>query len=192
MGSYKYINETFQKEYKERSQLLKDRISAWSKESPVLRIERPTNLARARELGYKSKQGVVMARVRVAGGLRRRRAVAGGRKPSRSGQFFSYDKSLQSIAEERAARKFLNCEVLNSYYVAQGNNYKFFEVILLDRNGPSIKSDSVYSGVVGMHGRAYRGLTSSGRKHRGMLRKGFGTEKNRPSVRSGKRGLQNV
>ena len=192
MGSYKYINETFQNEYKERSQLLKNRISAWSVEPSVFRIERPTNIARARELGYKSKQGVVMARVRVLGGLRRRRAIAGGRKPSRSGQFFSYDKSLQSIAEERAARKFSNCEVLNSYYVAQGNNYKFFEVILLDRSSPSIKSDSAYASVIAKHGRAYRGLTSSGRKHRGLLRKGFGTEKNRPSVRSGRRGLQNV
>lgn len=192
MGAYRYINETFQKEYKERSQLLKSRITAWAKESPVLRIEKPTNLARARELGYKSKQGVVMARVRVLGGLRHRRAVAGGRKPSRSGQFFSYDKSLQSVAEERAARKFSNCEVLNSYYVAQGNNYKFFEVILLDRSSPSVANDSSYGSVVAKRGRAYRGLTSSGRKHRGLLRKGFGMEKNRPSVRSGKRGLQNV
>ncbi len=192
MGAYRYINETFQREYKERSQLLKNRISAWAKEPPVLRIEKPTNLARARELGYKSKQGVVVARVRVLGGLRRRRAVAGGRKPSRSGQFFSYDKSLQSVAEERAARRFSNCEVLNSYYVAQGNSYKFFEVILLDRNSAAIAGDSLYASVAAKRGRAYRGLTSSGRKHRGLLKKGFGTEKNRPSVRSGRRGLQNM
>ncbi len=190
MGLYKYMTETFQNGYKERSPQLRSRISEWSKGPTVVRVEKPTNIARARELGYKDKQGVIVARVKVRGGLRRRRTVAGGRKPSKSGQFFAYAKSLQSIAEERAARKFSNCEVLNSYYVGEGNNYKFFEVILLDRDHPSIKNDKIYSKIVAQHGRAFRGLTSAGKKHRGLLQKGFGTEKNRPSVRSGKRVLK--
>ena len=69
MNAYKHMLESFQNEYKTRDQALKNRIMTWRKESPVEKVERPTNIARARELGYKAKQGIVMARVRVGRGL---------------------------------------------------------------------------------------------------------------------------
>lgn len=184
MGAYKHISTTFQNEYKERNTLLRVKIAQWTSESAVERLQRPTNIARARKLGYKAKQGVVVVRVKVKGGLRKRQKPAGGRKPSKSGRFFSFEKSLQSVAEERAAKKFTNCEVLNSYYVGEGNNLKFFEVIMLDRTSPSIINDKEYAYLLNQNNRAARGLTSSGRKHRGLLHKGFGTERVRPSTRS--------
>ncbi len=190
MGAYKYITKTFQNEYKERSDLLREKIALWRRESPVTRIERPTNVARARELGYKAKQGVVVVRVRVRRGLRKREKPAGGRKPSNNGRFFAYTKSLQSMAEERAASRFTNCEVLNSYFVGEDGKYKFFEAILLDREHGSIKNDPIYSGVTNNKRRVFRGLTSSGKKHRGLLHGGFGTNKNRPSIRSKRRGIR--
>ena len=61
MGMYKYIKETFEKEYHERSMILRRRITEWRKQGTVARIERPTNLARARSLGYKAKQGIAVA-----------------------------------------------------------------------------------------------------------------------------------
>ena len=49
MGAYKQISETFQEEYKERGAGLKSRLVAWRAEPPIVRVRRPTNLARARE-----------------------------------------------------------------------------------------------------------------------------------------------
>lgn len=185
MNAYKHMLESFQDEYKTRDQLLKNRIMAWRKESPVARVEKPTNIARARELGYKAKQGIVMARVRVGRGLSKRRKIKAGRKPSKSGMFYAYRKSLQAMAEERAAAKFANCEVLNSYYVGQDGEYKFFEVILVDASHPAILNDPVYAKMVAQRGRSFRGMTSAGKKHRGLLHKGFGTTQGRPSVGQG-------
>ena len=108
MNAYKYINKSFQSDYSARSQLLKQRIVAWRKESPVQRVEKPTNVARARSLGYKDKQGVVIARVRVDRGLSKRRKIQAGRKPSKSGRFYAFRKSLQARAEERASNRFSN------------------------------------------------------------------------------------
>ncbi len=185
MNAYRYINRSFQGAYNTRSQQLKLRIVAWRRESPVQRVEKPTNVARARELGYKAKQGVVIARVRIDRGLSKRRKIQAGRKPSKSGRFYAFRKSLQARAEERASNKFTNCEVLNSYFVGEDGNYKFFEVILLDRTHPSVANDPIYAKVIAQHGRATRGLTSSGKKFRGLIKKGFGTSRNRPSVTQG-------
>lgn len=107
----------------------------------------------------------------------KRKAYGGGRKPSKSGRYFTNAKSLQSIAEERASRKYSNFEVLNSYFVGAAGATKYYEVLLLDRNSEPLKSDRHYAGVVKKPGRAFRGNTSSGRKHRGIERKRFGSHK---------------
>ncbi len=183
MSMYKQMKESFQNGYKERSDLYKSRIVAWKDAPPVSRIDKPTNIARARELGYRAKDGIILARVRVKGGTKKRDAFGGGRKPSKSGRFFAPGKSTQSIAEERAARRFSNCEVLSSYFVGSAGSDRFFEIIMVDRNSPSIASDRHYNAVITQHGRAYRGITYSGRSHRGIAMKGYGTIKRRPSKR---------
>ncbi|MCL4411325.1 50S ribosomal protein L15e [Candidatus Marsarchaeota archaeon] len=170
MGFYKESKKAFATEYKERSQTYRDRLAAWGKESAVSMAIRPTNLARARELGYKAKQGVHIARVSIRKGRRMRPAVGGGRKPSKSGRFFSRTKSLQTIAEERAAVRFANMEVLNSYFVGETGERRFYEVILLDRASQVVMADPFYSSVVSRRCRAQRGLTRSGRKSRGPPR----------------------
>ena len=184
MGMYKQMKSSFTQGYRERSQLYKDRLTAWRADPPVKRTEGPTNIARARELGYKAKEGVIMARVRVKGGKKKRNTPGGGRKPSKAGRFFSPSKSIQSIAEERAARRFTNTEVLNSYFVGQAGSDWFYEVILLDRSSPSMQADYNYKGMLAQRGRAYRGMTHSGRKHRGIALSGYGTIKRRPSKRA--------
>ncbi len=188
MTFYREMKSTFIQQYKQRSPEYKARITKWSAEPPIVRIEGPTNIARARELGYKAKQGVVVARVSVRGGKKKRPANSGGRKPSKAGRFFSRQKSAQAIAEERAGRKFTNCEVLNSYFVGEAGVLKFFEVILLERANSVILSDPQYAQVVAQRNRATRGLTSIGKKHRGIGQRGYGTTKLRPSVRSNIRG----
>jgi len=190
MNAYKYISSSFQEEYKARSRAMKDRIVQWRNEPSIVALEKPTNIARARKLGYKAKQGITVARVRVERGLSKRPKPRRGRAPSKSGRFFAYRKSLQARAEDRVARKFSNCEVLNSYYVGSDGTNKFFEVILIDRSHPAIFGDKMYAEMAEQKGRAYRGLTSAGKKHRGIIRKGFGTNKNRPSVRRRQRAIK--
>ncbi len=187
MNMYNSMKDAFQQGYKERSQLYKERLAQWNKEPSVFKVERPTNIARARELGYKAKQGIVIARVRVGKGKSKRPGKRLHRKPTKIGKFYSYNKSLQAVAEERAARRFTNCEVLNSYFVGDTGQRKFFEVILLDRSIPSITKDPQYANIVAQRNRAYRGLTMAGRRHRGISRKVAGTNKNRPSRRQSTR-----
>lgn len=184
MGAYGYIKQAFESEYAARSPEYRNRLFAWRRQNPIERVEKPTNVARARELGYKAKQGVVVVRARVPRGRRKRPRPDLGRKPSKYGMFFSPKKSLQVIAEERAARHYPNCEVLNSYWVGEDGSSKYFEVILVDRSSASVLSSDELRRMAAQRGRAQRGLTSAGKKARGLDHKGFGAEKLRPSIRS--------
>jgi large subunit ribosomal protein L15e len=155
----------------EHNKLMKVRLIEWRKDETVTRIEKPTRLLRARSLGYKAKQGFVVARVRVAkGGLNKERPNK-GRRPKRMGVYgYSPGKSHKWIAEERAARKFPNLEVLGSYYVAEDGQHKYYEVIMVDPFHPSIKSSEQLKWLDSPTNRrrVFRGLTSSGKKGRGL------------------------
>jgi len=188
--AYKYIAEAWVKPEKSFvEELMRQRLIEWRRQSAVTRIEKPTRLDRARKLGYKAKQGFVMARVRVRrGGLRKQRPKA-GRRPKRMGvKKFKPAKSLRLIAEERAARKFPNLEVLNSYWVGEDGRSKWFEIIMVDPNSPGIKVDKDINWICQKqhYRRVFRGLTSAGKKVRSLRRKGRGAEKFRPSKKSGK------
>ncbi len=167
--------------------LRQDRLSAWRREMTVQKIDRPTRLDRARALGYKAKQGITVARVKVRRGGRRKSRYERNRKTSKMGtNMMTMAKSIQRIAEERAGRRFINMEVLNSYWVGEDGKHKWYEVILVDPNHPAIKADKDLNWIAdGAHrGRAARGRTSAGRKGRGLRHKGFGTEKTRPGIRA--------
>ncbi len=168
LGAYKNIRQTVREEFKARGETYKNHIIEWNALPTVTRIQRPTNLYKAKTLGYKAKDGVVLARVRIKKGRRKRARPDGGRKPAKSGSFFSRGKSLRAIAEEKAARKFLNCEVLNSYYAGETGDRRYYEIILLDRNSPRINSDKFFSKIIRQKGRAQRGLSIAGRKYRGL------------------------
>lgn len=185
---YGYIRDAWNSPSKSYvGRLRAQRMIAWRREMSVQRIERPTRLDRARALGYKAKQGVVLVRVRVRrGAMRKSRYERGRRTKHMAMHRQNPGKSLQRIAEERASRRFRNMEVLNSYWVGQDGRHKWFEVILVDPHHPAIKSDRDLGWICGgsHRGRAERGKTSAGKKGRGLLRKGFGTEKTRPSIRA--------
>ncbi len=166
MGAYKYITDAFQKEYKERSEAYRQRVISWREKPAIEKVERPTNLTRARRLGYKAKQGYVIVRVRVDKGRRTRRKPMGGRKPKSNYRFVQPGRSHQVIAEQRANRKYRNLEVLNSYWVGEDGNYKYFEIILADPTKPSVNISSVIR-----QGKSFRGLTSAGQKGRGTKKK---------------------
>ena len=163
--------------------LWKERLIQWRKDPATLRLERPTRLDRAHALGYKAKNGILVVRQRVLrGGHVRTRP--GGRKAKRMSVKRILHKGYQQIAEERAAKSFKNCEVLNSYWVAQDGQHYWFEIILVDRAHPEVIADKNLSWVKTTRGRIYRGLTSSAKGTRGLSRKGKGAEHIRPSRRA--------
>ncbi|MFH1773601.1 MAG: 50S ribosomal protein L15e [Methanobacteriota archaeon] len=188
MVMYDYISEAWNKPKDSYvRQLLRERLPEWGKGLSVVRVENPTRLDRARILGYKAKQGVIVVRSRVRRGGRRKVRPNAGRAPSKLGvKKYTPKKSIRWIAEERAQRKYPNLEVLNSYWVGEDGRYKYYEVILVDPSHPAIKSDKDLKWICEKQhrGRVFRGLTSAGKTSRGLRRKGKGAEKIRPSIRA--------
>lgn len=152
----------------ENKEAHKSRLIKWRREAVVTRLEGPTRLQRARSLGYKAKQGYIVVRTRIRKGGRMRPKIWKGRKPSKAGRFFTTHQSLQAIAEKRVARKFPNLEVLNSFYVGEDGVQKFYEVILVDPHHPVIANDRKISWITSQRKRVFRGLTSAGKKSRGL------------------------
>ena len=182
MNLYSHVRNLWKKPKTSMGALVQKRLIEWREGNAVVRIERPTRIDRARGLGYKAKQGYVIVRVRVKKGKRQRPLIKKGRRSKHKRRKKIVGKSYQWIAEERANRKYPNCEVLNSYHIGQDGRYKFYEVILLDRELVSKYEPTRW--VKENKGRVYRGLTSAARKSRGLRHKGKGTEKIRPSLRA--------
>ncbi len=186
MGYYKYLKKLW-KNPKENLGRGKWRnfLVELRNQPMIFRVEHPTRIDRARSLGYKAKQGFIVARSRVAKGERRRPKITGGRRAKRYAHFANPRKDAQVRAEEHVARMYPNCEVLNSYWLAEDGNYKWYEVILVDTSHPAIKKDKDISWLTKpkSKGRVFRGLTSAGRKSRGLRKRGKRAVKFRPSKR---------
>ena len=172
--AYKYIAEAWAKPGKSYVKaMLRQRLIAWRKQPVITRVDKPTRLDRARNLGFKAKQGFVLVRVRVRrGGLRKQRPKAGRRPKSMGVSKFKPAKSLRLMAEEKVAKKFPNLRTLNSYWVGEDGQAKWFEVIMVDPNHPVIKADERVNWICNQRheGRVHRGLTSAGKKMRSLKR----------------------
>ncbi|MBW9140565.1 MAG: 50S ribosomal protein L15e [Candidatus Aramenus sp.] len=169
---YSYISQLWQSDEWKKT-VVRKRMIEWRREGSIVRIEKPTRLDRAREIGYKAKQGFVVVRVRVSRGGMDKPRPNSGRRPKRMGVYgYSPAKGYRWIAEEKAARKFPNLEVLGSYYVGEDGLYKYYEVILVDPNHPVIKADKDLKWLQdpANRRRVFRGLTSAGKKARGLLK----------------------
>lgn len=184
MGYIKYFKNFWKSDDKEVSALQKERLIQWRKEHATIRVQRPTRIDRARSLGYKAKKGFFVVRQRVIRGGKQRPDIKGGRRSAHSGQKKYNSKNYQTICEERVARKYPNCEVLNSYFVGKDGKFVWYEVIILERDNPSVYMNKQTSWARDTKNKVFRGLTSSSRKSRGLNKKGFGSEKTRPSKKS--------
>lgn len=187
-SAYKFMAETWKNSpVGALKELMWQRLIQWRREPVFVRIKRPTRLDRARRLGYKAKQGIIIVRVRVRRGGRRKQRPKRGRRPKRMGvRKYTPKKGIRWIGEERVQRKFPNLEVLNSYPVGRDGRWKWYEVILVDPHHPVIKADPHLNWICDptQKKRVHRGLSGAGKKGRGLYRKGRGAEKLRPSVRS--------
>jgi large subunit ribosomal protein L15e len=187
-GMYSHIRQAWKKpDNSYVKELNWNRMIEWRKERSFVRVEHPTRLDRARELGYRAKQGYVVVRARVRRGGLRKPTIKGGRRAKRKGMTkITMAKSIQRIAEERTSRHYPNLEVLNSYWVGEDGRHKYYEVILVDPHHPVIKADDKINWICEPQHRrrVQRGLTSAGKRGRAMHKKGKGVEKARPSRRA--------
>ena len=178
MGAYKYVEEMWRKKQSDVMRFLL-RVRAWEyrQGQKVNKVHKPTRTDKAHKLGYKAKQGYCIYRVAVRRGGRKRPNHVGmvHGKPVNAGiNHLKFARNLRSVAEERCGRRVANMRVLNSYWVNQDATYKYFEVICVDPFHLNIRNDPRINWIcapVHKH-RERRGLTSAGRKHRGLRVKG--------------------
>jgi len=175
MGIYQQLRKNWQDGSTPES--IHAQLVQWRKQPSTLRLERPTRLDRARALGYRAIPGVFIVRERILRGGHQRTRPMGRRSKTKTSRM-NLVKNYQLLCEERVARTYHNCEIVNSYYVAQDGQHYWYEVIVADRSHPQIASDPRYA-MTTRQGRVFRGLTSAGLKIRGLMHKGTGAEKAR-------------
>lgn len=184
-GLYHQFREAWKKPDKKT---LRERMIQWRKDPAQIKVPKPLRLDRARTLGYKAKKGFVIIRIRLKRGGHKRPRPNKGRRSKRLHTRKTLKMSYKWIAEQRVARKYRNLEILNSYMIGKDGVYYFYEVICVDTNRPEIKKDKTINWICKPKHkkRPMRGLTSAGKKSRG-LRSKHPANKSRPSVRAGKR-----
>jgi large subunit ribosomal protein L15e len=176
MGASKFIAKIFKNEWKgiqdedyDYKGLMQKRAMEYRKETKsVVKVEKPTNLASAKQVGYKSKQGIFVVRAKVRKGSGTFSRPKNKRRPKRQGQEkLTRRKSIRSMAEERVSKKFENAEVLGSYKVAEDGKSHYYEVVMADREATRIGTDKRLVFLFkGQKGRAERGKTFAGRKNK--------------------------
>lgn len=186
MSLTKYLREAWKKP---DVKVLRERMIEWRKSEAVVLVEKPLRLDRARTLGYKAKKGVLVARVRILRGGHKRSRPNKARRTKRLHIRKNLRLNYRAIAETRATNKFKNLEVLNSYQIGKDGKHYFFEVILIDKARPEIKTDKQLSFITkpANSGRVQRGLTSAGKKSRGHRNSRVKVPKAFPSLRANNR-----
>ena len=148
---YRQISKTWQGIFHEKAGDIRARAVQLRKEPAMMRVERPWRLDRARSMGYKAKEGVIIVRARVSrGGMRKQRPTS-GRRPKHMGVLkIKSDVSSQSVAERRVSERFPNMKVLGSYPVWEDGRFAWFECILIDPLSPGVRKDYNYRRVLGV------------------------------------------
>ena len=137
-----YQDQTWIRLWKENAPELRERVIGWRKQNAILRIDRPSRLERARRLGYKAKQGIIVVRMRVGTGGMRKQRPTGGRRPKHLGVTrIKADDDMKTVAERRVLERYPNMKLLGSYYIYKDGKHYWFEVILADPSHPRIAQD---------------------------------------------------
>ena len=135
-------DQTWVNLWKDNSPEIRDRVISWRKQEAITRIDKPSRIQRARRLGYKAKQGIVVIRMRVGTGGMRKQRPKGGRRPKHLGVTrIKADDSMKKVAERRVLERHPNMKLLGSYFVYKDGAHYWFEVILADPSHPRIAKD---------------------------------------------------
>ena len=128
--------------WKENAPEIRERIVQWRKQEAFTRLEKPSRIQRARRLGYKAKQGIIVIRMRVGTGGMRKQRPRGGRRPKHLGVTrIKADVSMKQVAENRVLERYPNMKLLGSYFIYKDGMHYWFEVILADPSHPRIAKD---------------------------------------------------
>ena len=135
-------DQVWLKMLKENPMELRQRAVVWRNENAVTRVEKPSRIARARRLGYKAKQGIIVVRMRVGTGGMRKQRPRGGRRPKHLGVTkIKADVSMKQVAERRVLERYPNMKLLGSYFLYKDGMHYWFEVVLADPSHPRIAKD---------------------------------------------------
>jgi len=135
-------DQVWLKMLKENPMELRQRAVVWRNQNAVTRVEKPSRIARARRLGYKAKQGIIVVRMRVGTGGMRKQRPRGGRRPKHLGVTkIKADVSMKQVAERRVLERYPNMKLLGSYFLYKDGMHYWFEVILADPSHPRIAKD---------------------------------------------------
>ena len=135
-------DQVWLKMLKENPMELRQRAVVWRNQNAVTRVEKPSRIARARRLGYKAKQGIIVVRMRVGTGGMRKQRPRGGRRPKHLGVTkIKADVSMKQVAERRILQRYPNMKLLGSYFLYKDGMHYWFEVILADPSHPRIAKD---------------------------------------------------
>ena len=130
------------KMWKENSTELREKAILWRKQNAITRVAKPSRIMRARRLGYKAKQGIVVVRMRVGTGGMRRQRPRGGRRPKHLGVTrIKAAVSMKQVAERRVLERYRNMKLLGSYFLYKDGMHYWFEVILADPSHKRIAKD---------------------------------------------------
>jgi len=149
----------------------------------IHRSPRSSRPEKARRLGYKAKQGFVIYRIRVRRGCRKKQVKKGavfGKPKSQGVNQIKPVRNHQSIAETRLGRRVATTlRIIGSYWVGQDSTFKYYEAIFVDPFHKAVRRDPKVNWICKPRHkhREQRGITSSGRKHRGLVGKGLGHAK---------------
>ena len=142
LGMTSAQDKVWLKLWKENSPELRDRVVSWRKQDAVTRIEKPSRILRARRLGYKAKQGIIVIRMRVGTGGMRRKRPTGGRRPKHLGVTrIKASVNMKQVADRRVLERYPNMALLGSYFIYKDGMHYWFEVILADPSHPRIIKD---------------------------------------------------
>ena len=135
-------DQVWLKMLKENPIELRQRAVIWRNENAVNRVEKPSRIARARRLGYKAKQGIIVIRMRVGTGGMRKQRPRGGRRPKHLGVTkIKADVSMKQVSERRVLERYPNMKLLGSYFLYKDGMHYWFEIILADPSHPRIAKD---------------------------------------------------
>jgi large subunit ribosomal protein L15e len=150
--SYSEIGKTWHKVFHEKAGDISQRAVLLRRGPTIETLEKPSRLDRARMLGYKAKQGVVVVRIKLSrSGMRRKRPTSGRRSKHMGVLRMKSDEPVQHVAERRVLEKYPNLKLLGSYIYYQDGKHSWYECVLIDPLNPSIKSDYNYRRALGVN-----------------------------------------
>ncbi|MEM4315456.1 MAG: 50S ribosomal protein L15 [Nitrososphaerota archaeon] len=118
--------------------LMRQRMVEWRREPAVVRVHSPLRLDRARSLGYKTKRGYIVLRVRVRRGGFQKPRPRSGRRPKAIGVTrHKVNVSMKEEAINRVVKTHPNLKPLGAYPLARDSLYKWFEVVAVDPHHPA-------------------------------------------------------